>query len=336
MKNHLRTIRSPFSVNLEVTPVCNLLCEFCFVSCCKNLKHPSLENVFRLIDEIVKAQVFEIRLFGGEFFTFPQWPEVVKYARGKGLFLTFVSNGTLITPEVVNILVENEIKSGAISIHGPQAVHDKIAQVPGSYQKALEGLKACLDGGLDITVLTTITQSGKNRILELITDLDNHGLVRESLSYAINRLCPYGRGKNEWEKNKISLSDYLSLFPVLEKISLDHGIETAFGDAFPHCLVPEKYHHLIQGCWQGTGFGQIGSNGDVRGCSTTGGSYGNLFETPLEKIWQGKGLREFRKLDWLPDGCKSCEDFCGGGCSASRPGALMYSPDEFLKVNHEN
>lgn len=336
MRNHLRTMRSPFSVNLEVTPVCNHNCEFCLAESDCKLKHPPLSRILRIVDEIDKAGVFEIRLFGGEFFSFPKWAEVARYAHAKGMFLTFVSNGTLITRKTVEILKECEVKGGAISIHGPKEVHEKITKIPGSYDRALRGLKACLDGGLGITVLTTITQSGKNRIPELIADLDRHGLVRESLSYGINRLCPYGRGKEDWEKNRISLPDYLGLFPVLETIANDYGIETAFGDAFPHCLVPEQYHYLIQGCWQGTGFGQISSNGDVRGCSTTCGSYGNLLVTPLEKIWRNKELRKFRKLEWLPEGCRTCEDFCGGGCSASRPGGSLYSPDEFLEVNNES
>lgn len=334
--NRLRTTRSPFSVNYEVTPVCNLKCVFCFAESQCKLKHPELHHVFRIIDELVKAQVFEIRLFGGEFFCYPHWKEVAEYAFQKGMFLSFVSNGTLITPESVSTLIACGVKGGAISIHGPEEVHEKITQIPGSYKKALAGLKACLDGGLSITVLTTVTQTGKNRIPELLADLDSNGLIRKNSSYVISRLSPYGRGKEDWENNKISLVEYLRLFPLLAKISTDYGIETAFGDAFPECLVPKEYHQLIQGCWQGTGFGHVSANGDVRGCATASGKYGNLLETPLEKIWQGKKLKEFRKLDWLPDGCKKCKDFCGGGCSASRPGELMYSPDEFLEVSCEN
>lgn len=334
--NRLRTTRSPFSVNYEVTPVCNLRCVFCFAESQCKLEHPKLDQVLRIIDELVKAQVFEIRLFGGEFFCYPHWKEVSEYAYKKGMFLSFISNGTLITSETVSTLVNYGVKGAAISIHGPEDIHEKITQIPGSYQKALRGLKACLDGGLNITVLTTITQTGKNRIPDLLADLDHNGLIRRNSFYVISRLSPYGRGKEDWENNKIPLVSYLELFPLLEKISSDYGIETAFGDAFPECLVPEKYHYLIQGCWQGTGFGHVSADGEVRGCATASGSYGNLLETPLEKIWQGKKLHEFRKLDWLPTGCKKCKDFCGGGCSASRPGDSMYSPDEFIEVCHEN
>lgn len=330
MRQRLRTIRSPFSVNYEVTTVCNLRCEFCFAESECRLTHPSLEQVRKIIDELAKAGVFEIRLFGGEFFFHPEWKAIMDYIYQTGMFMTFVSNGTLIDRETVSILQQFEIKGGAISIHGPADVHDDITNISRSYQRALKGLEACLDGGLDITVLTTITQTNKHRIPELIQDLEFRGLVRPRLSYGINRLCPFGRGKEDWKKSKINLKDYLQLFPILHSIHQQFGIETAFGDAFPYCRVAKKYHHLIQGCWQGTGFGHISASGEVRGCATAAGSYGNLLRQPLEKIWQGREMRKFRRLDWLPDKCHGCEDFCGGGCSASRPSSEMYTPDEFL------
>lgn len=329
--NRFKTIRSPISVNYEVTPVCNLRCEFCFAESECILKHPNLNHVKRIIDELYCAGVFEIRLFGGEFFTFPKWKEVVEYASKKGMFLSFVSNATLIDTETVKVLIANGIKGGAISIHGPDTVHDSITKIKGSYQRAVNGLRACLDGGLNITILTTITQQGKGRIMELFRDLSSKDLIRPNLAYGINRLCPYGRGKEDWDKSRMSLQDYLDLFPLLENITSTYGIESVLGDAFPLCLVPEKYHYLIQGCWQGTGFGHINSAGEVRGCAIAKGSYGNLLKTPLEKIWQGKGMKDFRKLEWLPSSCQSCKDFCGGGCSASRLGEAMYSPDEFLE-----
>jgi radical SAM protein with 4Fe4S-binding SPASM domain len=294
------------------------------------LEHPAIEQVYRIIDELVKAEVFELRLFGGEPFAFPGWPKAARYAYERGMFLSFVSNGTLITPEVVETLKGYSVTDGAISIHGPEKFHDAITDVAGSYHLAMAGLKACLDGGLQITVITTITRDGSGMIGELIADLSGRNLIRENLSYGVSRLCPFGRGEQDWENQRIPLASYLALFPLLEDISSTYGIPTVFGDAFPECLVPKRYRSLIQGCWQSTGFGHVSSNGDVRGCATSSGKYGNLLETPLERIWGGKEIRAFRKLDWLEDGCKKCKSFCGGGCSASRPNGLMYSPDEFL------
>jgi radical SAM protein with 4Fe4S-binding SPASM domain len=288
--------------------------------------------VKKVVDALARAEVFEVRFFGGEFFTYPQWPAVVEYAFKQGMFMSFVSNGTLLTPKAADTLLKFGITTGTISIHGPENIHDLITRKPGSFQRAVRGLRACLDAGLKITVLTTLTRRNKDRLSEMMISLSEQVLITESFSYGVSRLCPFGRGREDWENTKLSLQDYLIIFPVLEQIASQYGIATAFGDAFPLCLLDAKYHYLVQGCWQGTGFGHISWNGEVRGCATADGTYGNLLKVPLEQIWQGQAMTEFRQLKWLPVGCQTCSDFCGGGCSASRPSDKMYAPDEFLEV----
>jgi len=112
-------------------------------------------------------------------------------------------------------------------------------------------------------------------------------------------------------------------------IRRDLGILASIGDAFPLCSLPKEYHELVIGCWQGTGFGHIDYLGNVRSCSIAKGSYGNILEENLVDIWTNK-LEEFRSLSWLPEKCRQCGNFCGGGCSASRYEGGMYAPDEFI------
>jgi len=71
--NELVTLKSPISVNFEVTPLCDLQCKFCFNAEfeCKKLEHPSLSHVKLILDKLAENEVFEVRLFGGEFFTYP-------------------------------------------------------------------------------------------------------------------------------------------------------------------------------------------------------------------------------------------------------------------------
>lgn len=115
----------------------------------------------------------------------------------------------------------------------------------------------------------------------------------------------------------------------MREIHGDFGIQARMGDAFPLCLLPHDDWGLVTGCWQGTGFGQISYTGDVKSCSILGGSYGNVFETPMVDIWTER-LRTMRSLTHLPLQCRLCPHFCGGGCSASRFGASAYAPDEFI------
>lgn len=336
--NQLRDLRSPLSVNYEITQACNLACEFCLASSCPILEHPPLEQVFRILDELAKAEVFEIRLFGGEPFSYPYWEEVVRYAYQKRFFLTFVSNGTLLDAYKVKVLKECGVKGGAVSVHGPQAVHDKIVQFSGAYDRTLAGLQSCFDGGLEICILSTVIQDNKSRILEMFADLKEKGLLRKGVSYAVSRLNPFGRGSYDWDSKKLSLKDYLQLFGTLEKVEEEFQVSASLGDAFPECLVPERFKRFVQGCWQGTGFGCISSTGEVKGCTVSNTSFGNLLQAPLEEIWNGPAIKEFRALHWLPDRCQSCETFCGGGCSASRMTSRLYAVDEFLKEpkHHEH
>lgn len=324
-------VKSPLSVNYEVTKVCNLRCNMCFAYDCEMPKHPSLATVFSILEALAKAEVFQICLFGGEFFTYPHWRDVIVKARRLGFFLTFISNGTLITDDVAEFLRSYGIKSGTISIQGLERTHDEITRIPGSFKKSVNGLRSCLSAGLDMTVLTTLKKENFGQIFDLISYLDSVGLIDPMhFAYGINRLAPFGLAREEWEKKRLSFEQYMSVLPDLERIEKEFNLAVSFADAFPLCLVEEKYHKYIQGCWQFTGFGHISSDGNVRGCAVAQGSLGNLLGETLEHIWNCPTVKTFRKQEWLPSICKECKWACGAGCTASSVCEDLYAPDEFL------
>lgn len=332
--NRLRTIRSPISVNLELTLACNLRCGFCFLKSCPRLEHPPLVRLHRIIDELRRAEVFQIRLFGGEPFYYPEWRAVVDYAYRLGFFQMFISNGTLIDKEAIQFLKERKIKSGSVSIHGTKEVHESITECTGSYEQAVEGLELCLSEGWDMTALLTLTQANKEILFETIQALLDRGL--RDFFFLASRLAPHGCDQAEWERRRLSFDDYIAVLQELGRIQQELGIVSSLGDPMPYCLVGERYHHLLGGCRSGTSFGYVTGEGEVRGCTVAGGSFGNLLETPLEEIWQGVAMVDYRSLEWLPMKCRRCKSFCGAGCSATRFGVGMYAPDEFLEVGDED
>jgi MoaA/NifB/PqqE/SkfB family radical SAM enzyme len=267
-------------------------------------------------------------MFGGEFFVYPYWREVIEYADGLDFFLSFVSNGTHINTKVAKKLIARRIIGGAISVHGIKEIHEDITGVRGSFKAAVDGIRACIENGIGISILYTLTRSNYKSVFDTCRWLKANGIGIDEIN--VGRLTPYGRAKSDWEQVKLSLRDYSSVFPQLERIRNELGILASFGDAFPLCLLPAKYHDYVIGCWQGTGFGHIDHLGNVRSCSIAKGSYGNILETPLTKIWTER-LVHFRSLKWLPAKCQECDNFCGGGCSASCYGGGMYAPDEFIQ-----
>ena len=330
--NELVCLKSPISVNFEVSPVCDLGCEFCFNAEmeCKKLDHPPLPQAMLILDKLAEAEVFEVRMFGGEFFVYPHWRELLEYADQLDFFLSFVSNGTHINDDIVKKLVQHRVIGGAISLHGTENIHDRITKTTGSFKAAVKGIRSCIGNGIGISILYTLTQSNRLAVFETCHWLKENGIEIDEIN--VGRLTPYGRAKSDWERVKLSLRNYLDVFPQLEKVRNELGILASFGDAFPLCLLPAKYQDYVIGCWQGTGFAHIDHMGNVRSCSIARGKYGNVLETPLTEIWVDR-LAHFRSLEWLPVKCRECDNFCGGGCSASRYDGGIYARDEFLPDN---
>ncbi len=231
--NELVTLKAPLSVNLEVSPICDLNCHFCFnaETECKKSRHPSFKQVKVILDELAKAEVFEIRMFGGEFFIYPHWQEVLEYADSLDFFLSFVSNGTHINATIVHKLLSHRINCGAISLHGTQKVHEQITGISGSFEKAVKGIQSCLDCGLGISILYTLTKDNLQFVFETCRWLKDNGVNVDEIN--VGRLAPYGKAKSDWERNKLSLNDYLSIFPQLQRIRNELGMIANFGDAFP-------------------------------------------------------------------------------------------------------
>ena len=156
-------LRSPVTINLELTSKCNWACEFCSVP--ENLKSSlspsspcsfqSFENFKSILDEFHKAEVFQVTLFGGEPFLNPNAMKIAKYANELGFQVGFVSNGSLVSKEMAEELAKY-VDCGSISIHGFKTTHEKITGVANSFDKTLNALKILLDAGIKMGVLYTV------------------------------------------------------------------------------------------------------------------------------------------------------------------------------------
>lgn len=324
-----KSLRLPKLVNLELTRRCNLKCSMCFAHCQNQPPHPPLGKLESIIDRLEESGVEKVKLFGGEFLVYPHWRKVVKYIRQKGLMITFTSNGTLIDQETAQFLKRSGVKEGRISIHGPPQIHDKITGAENSFNQAIRGIKICQENDIKISIVYTLSQLNLNSVTETAQILDKEEILRPESYFRIGRLCPHGQTKAQWAKDRLSLTDYLSVFEVLEELNNDLPGNFMFSDSFPLCKIPKKYHRYIIGCWQGENFAHICSNGDVKTCPVVDKTIGNLIERPLAVIWQ-EDLAKFHSFAWLPEKCQACSTFCGGGCLASGFHNQAYGPDEFL------
>jgi len=136
----------------------------------------------------------------------------------------------------------------------------------------------------------------------------------------MNRYIPLGRGTEELEPTIEQFNEAYSKLLKLKKAY--PNINFSGGDAFPYCLLEEKNKEIVGGgCSAGVSLCEIDGKGNLKICSGFLQPVGNIFEEPLEEIWQENEIIEkYRNLEMnISDYCIECNEFknCLGGCRAS-------------------
>ena len=134
-----------------------------------------------------------IQLTGGECTLRDDLQDLLAYVRPKFETIEIFTNATLLTPALIRFLAENKIQV-AFSFYSYKAeVHDRIAGVPGSYQKTLDNLKLLL--AHEVTVRGGIIGLKQNE-----ADLEATEYFLRSLGVAArpaDPVRPCGRGRQQ-------------------------------------------------------------------------------------------------------------------------------------------
>lgn len=282
-------------------------------------------RLIRILDILAKEEVFEVRLFGGEFTVFKYWREIMSDAFEKNFFISFVSNGYLCTKADAIFFRECGVRECNISLHGTEKTHDEIVRREGSFRRAVETILLLQSQGIRVSVSYTPNDRNLENVVDFVRVLNNSYGVKD---FGINRLFRDDRYPN------LVLDDYIRLLKEIALCHRNFGVNIALSDSLPRCRFPIKYWKYLSYCSHGTGFAQVDYNGNLKHCSAITSPIGNLFEKDLGYLW-GKQLQMLRNLEHLPFSCKICPIFCGGGCAASRGIETNFAPDEFIPLPTE-
>ena len=146
-------------ISWNITRRCNLKCLHCYIDAGQaEAGELSTEEALRLVDEMAEVGVPLILFTGGEPLTRPDFFEIAKRAKDRGIKLVLSTNGTLITPEVAKRLRETGFVYVGVSLDSiDEKFHDEFRGVPGSFAAALAGIKNALAARLDVGLRFTVT-----------------------------------------------------------------------------------------------------------------------------------------------------------------------------------
>ena len=323
----------------EITRSCNLYCAHCRASAIQGTYQDelSIEECFRLIDEILKVGNPVLILTGGEPLLRHDIMDVAKYAAVHGLRVVMGSNGTLITEEVAKELKQIPLSRIGVSIDFPTPeLQDKFRGQSGAFKAATEGVAIAREAGIEVQINSTITKLN----LPYLDDLLNFVLDSGAVAFHPFMLVPTGRGKG-LESVEMSPEEYeQTLQWVCDKQSeLGHRIffkptdapqyarvvrqrdktqRPSYNEKIGHQNSHRSMDHITRGCLAGTGFCFISHRGRVQGCGYLDVEAGNIRDRNFGDIWSNSNVfLNLRDLSNIKGKCGVCEyKVVCGGCRA--------------------
>jgi len=303
-----KTIGYPTQIQVEPTNRCNLKCIMCMRTTDKEKDVPkdmSIKGFIRILNQIPTLE--RIQLSGlGEPLLNKDIAGMINVAKKKNIFVSLITNGTVLEDELVKDLVKSGLDYLKISLDSP--VKDKYGVIRGfNLDKVVANMKKLVEEKNEVNTklligLNSILMRGNIDDIEKFYKLaDNIGL--DFLNF--KRLNKSGlKVDNHNEKfEKYFTKKVQEALSFLNKYKVKSTLKYVLG----YYQKPERCYSPWYECY-------ITSKGDVKLCCEFYHDnmlkIGNIFEEDFKKIWNNKEYMLVRKLakdkKLIDDVCMGC------------------------------
>jgi radical SAM protein with 4Fe4S-binding SPASM domain len=337
------TPAGPFEVVWNLTYKCNLRCKHCYEDAGVKKGEMSTQEAKQTLDTLSRIAGIglpALSFSGGEPLMRSDFFELAAYAKQRIGFTSIASNGTLITKDNAKQIKDAKIDYVEISIDGatPQ-VHDEFRCISGAFEKALQGVKNCIEEGVETCIATVLHRDNLSELgslIELSKELnvrfmhfnyiptgrakdyieldltpDERLHVLETLGKEIVEL--YSRAKEEelrQGKSDIEVDKFFSTCP--QYASVTKRLSEKLGENFiveAHYAAKkgvEAVADFLGGCGAGRLYCCLEPDGDIKPCvffpTNSETVLGNILKDDFEEIWDSHPfLWRLRKREDLQD-----------------------------------
>ncbi|AZM91420.1 radical SAM/SPASM domain-containing protein [Streptomyces sp. W1SF4] len=162
---------------LELTRNCNEICTHCYADSGPGLGHGTMTvaDWVRVIDELADMGGLDVQFIGGEPMLYPELPELIGHAAGRGLGIEIFSNMTHVRPAVWEAITEHGAKLATSYYSDDAAEHDAITKLRGSHRKTRANIERAVELGIPIRGGVVSLREGQ-RAQGAVTDLQSIGV----------------------------------------------------------------------------------------------------------------------------------------------------------------
>jgi len=321
------TPAGPFEIVWNFTYRCNLKCKHCYENAGtekkKELSTEEAKEVLNILSRISDMGVPALSFSGGEPLIRKDFFELASYAKKRIGYVSLASNGTLITKNIAKRIKDAGINYVEISIDGatPQ-VHNSFRGVQGAFEKSIEGVKNCIEEGIDTCIATVLHRDNVielEKLIELSKQLDvrfmhfNYIPTGRAKAYVELDLTPeerlyvletigkeiielYLKAKEEelrYGLSNVKVDKFFSTCPQYASVTKE--LSQKFGERFmveAHYAAKKGVEYIanfLGGCGAGRLYCCLEPNGDIKPCvffpTNRETVLGNILEDDFEEIW---------------------------------------------------
>lgn len=345
-KSHIkekRQLSAPLFVIWEVTSACNLRCKHCLSRSGKpNSNELNTKEAKKLIDSLEKMKVLYINISGGEPLLRPDIFELLGYASKKKLAIDLLTNGALITKDIIERLEDTNIFHLQVSLDGIGKTHDQFRGISGSYERSIKAIELLRDADYGVSISSAVTKQNIKeipKIIDLAVDLGAN-------LYKTTLFMPTGRGKDNAGKYELTSQEVKEFASMLDEKKKEIGdkITISNEEIYPWLMENsnKKGSNSFKsedsskiGCTAGNSSFYITADGKVTPCPFLRDFIaGDVRENNLKQIWDNSStfdiFRNIKQGD-LKGKCSNCDYLgidCYGGCRAA---AFAHSGDIYAE-----
>jgi len=351
-------MKSPRTIDIEITNFCNLRCAYCshFLSPGDVGEDIPLETWLRFFEELGRCAVMSVCLSGGEPFFRPDLREIIRGIIANRMRFAVLSNGTLIDHDMAAFLADTgHCDYVQVSIDGSvDTTHDAF-RGEGNFVKAICGVRTLQEHGISAAVRVTVHRKNVHELDDIVR------FLLEDLnlpSFSTNSACHMGLCRKNAELTQLNVAERVMAMEKLLTLNEKYGgrINATAGpladgiiwgemeQARQEKRGPMEGRGSLTGC-NGTSKNiAVRADGMIVPCLQLGHmTLGRINEDDLLDIWQNHPKLEmfrnrFQKSLEQFSFCQNCPyiHYCTGNCPATAytiTGEVDHpSPDACLRL----
>lgn len=297
------------SLQMEITSRCNERCVHCYIPHENKTETMSMQLFKSVVDQACEMGLLSLTLSGGEPMVHEHFTDMLEYVRDKDFSISILSNLTLLTDEIIELLKTMHIAAVKVSLYSMDPeIHDAITQMPGSQKKTVAAIERLIDADIPVQINCPVMKENKNSLEGVIRWASDHK-IRAISDYIM--MARYDHTTDNLE-HRLPIEDISHLIQnVIEgDAAYRNHIETTDIDAVLKKDISEE--PICGVCISSI---CMVSDGNMYPCAGwQDRKLGNAAIQPLKEIWYHSEavnyLRNIRKKDF-PE-CLECKDraFC--------------------------